>query len=241
MTFKNIYDPCYLISTAYIFHGDPSDFSAMECGAVADDIYGPETYASNIHTANWIIQGKNVWIVEANPRNYTAIQQQHNQTLNFALSDHTGYLEFYEVQHAGWGYSEEALSNDAIDQSEDILLTFKVPCTTYNEIQNIADTIFDVLILDIEGAEELVLKNMQHLPTERLPKVLCIECGLEWERRKSFVNNLGYELDFYHYNNAYFSLPNSVSKNTMQIHDYNIDWPEFKYGNKLIYKNERLQ
>ena len=216
-----------IIENAYTL---PSKINVVECGAM-----NPKT----LETAGWT-NSHNVWFIEANPSGYAILKKQGYNILNFGLSDINGTRKFCQSENWDCGYLELSGTNDSKVSGEHIKLTYDIECITYKKLLETLDVVFDVLILDIEGHEEKVLENMKHeIEKHRLPKILCVECGYEWEKRKEIVKALGYDLDFYYYNNAYFSMPDlSYEKNTDTIDSYNKQWTSWSYRGKLIYKNE---
>lgn len=51
----------------------------------------------------------------------------------------------------------------------------------------------------------IILKTMFYLPVEKLPKFTCIEAGYDWLERKKLLLQLGYNIDFYHFNNVFLT------------------------------------
>jgi len=121
-------------------------------------------------------------------------------------------------------------------------IEIEVECITYKSLQDKLDLVFDVLVLDIEGHEEKILEYFKTIESKYLPKIVCIECGYHWESRKELMTQNGYNLDFYYYNNAYFSHHSSkIPTNKEVIDEYNKQNPMFIWGDALIYKNELLE
>lgn len=210
------------------------NFSVLESGVC---ITQDET---SVESEIWIEQEKNVWLVEPSLESYRTGRDRNLQILNFAISDHVGEVEFYSFKEVGWSYTNDAKNNDAKMNNGTLLDSYFVPCTTFENIQKIADVLFDIMILDIEGSESLVLKDMKKMDKTLLPKVMCIECGFDWQTREQLVKDLGYELDFYFENNAYFSIPNSIKKNHNNMLSRNLMWPKFIYNNEIIYINNAI-
>jgi FkbM family methyltransferase len=218
-----------VISDCYVL---PKSFSALESGVFVQD------ELEFIESRKWIDEGQNVWMVEADPLNYIGASKKKLQVLNFAFSDHLGQVEFNRFRDIGWSAIAGSKDNDASESNAKPEATFEVACITFEKVLEITGTIFDVMILDIEGGENTVLKDMQKTSKEKLPKVLCVECGYDWLTRKQLVKDLGYEIDFYFENNAFFSQPNTIEKNEKNIFAVNVMWPKLIYRNKVIYENE---
>jgi len=204
------------------------NFSILESGA----------RLTQIESRGWIECGMNVWLVEADPKDFASVKEKGYNVLHYALTDRVGKTEFQISLYTGWSYTTDAVINDAIKENAVNGEVVEVPCTTFEMIQKETNTIFDIMIMDIEGCEDIVLKDMKRLDKETLPKILCIECGYEWEKRKKLVLDLGYELDFYFHNNAYFSIPNTVKKKDHNIRNMNSQWPRFEWRDCLVYENE---
>ena len=99
----------------------------------------------------------------------------------------------------------------------------------------------NILILDIEGHEVPVLKSMgEEVERNNLPDIVCIECGYDWQDRLELLESMGYEADFFEYNNCYLSLKDSdsiISKDKDLISQINQKNPHFYWNNQYIYKN----
>ena len=198
-----------------------------------------------IESVGWINNGSCVCLVEPNPVIFRSLlktfsNKKNVSLINCALSDKTGQTKLlFNNKYHGWGYTDFSESNDMKLSRINRLSAAKVDAKTYDQLQKDLDIVFDIFIMDVEGSEDIILKQMKDQEQTRLPKVLCIECGYEWEKRKALVKNLGYNLDFYFFNNAYFSLDNSFKKNTNIIDSYNQRWKQWSYRNRIIYTNEK--
>lgn len=115
-----------------------------------------------------------------------------------------------------------------------------VPATTYkNYIENIIKKNIDILILDVEGHECTILKTFNELRIDQLPSIICIECGYDWNVRKNILLELGYNIDFYEFNNCYLShLSRNIQKNIINIDQINRNNPRFVWCNRTIYEND---
>lgn len=214
-----------IIDSAYSL---PNKFCSLECGACDP---------SEVETSGWKDK-QELWLLEPNLETYRKLKQLDYNVLNLALSDNNNQNTFYISKHAGFCYLESSNLNDSKKNNENISTSYQVECITYKNLQEKLETIFDILILDIEGQEDIVLKDLLSLQKKLLPKILCVECGYEWEDRKKICKKLGYNLDFYYYNNAYFSLDNSFTRKMDVIEKYNRSWPKWDYNGQRIYDNE---
>lgn len=219
-----------IISNAYNL---PENFSSLECGA---------NVISDIQTIDWI-KNPNCWLMEPIP--IFAEQIKENLTSNIiqsALSTFNGksFFSIFPDAH-GWSCLSDVDLN--IDQKSRIHTKkeIEVECITYKSIQDKLGLIFDVLVLDIEGYEEKILQYFKTIDSKYLPKIICIECGYEWKNRKELMKQNGYNLDFYYYNNAYFSHCSSkIPINSEIVNEYNKQNPTFVWGNNIVYNNELL-
>ena len=218
-------DIASLIEVAYCL---PEKFNSLECGACS---------LEEIETKKWA-DSQTAWYLEPNVRIYDSIKRLGYNVLNLALSDHDKSEIFNISMYDGFGYLESSGTNDSLKNNEQIKTSYNVNCITYKNLQETLNLTFDIMILDIEGQEDKVLKNLSSLDANELPKIFCIECGYDWEKRKALVKNLGYDLDFYYYNNAYFSMNDPYNKNINTINYYNRQWPQWTYNGIEIYKNE---
>jgi len=214
-----------IIESAYSL---PNKFCSLECGA-CDPEY--------VETSGWKDK-QELWLLEPNLDAYTKLKKLDYNVLNLALSDNNEQKTFYISKHIGFCYLESSNINDSKKNNESILKSYQVECIKYKSLQEKLGITFDILILDIEGQEDIVLKDLLLLEKKLLPKILCVECGYEWTDRKEICKKLGYNLDFYYYNNAYFSLDNSFIKKIDVIDNYNKSWPNWCHNEQKIYDNE---
>lgn len=81
---------------------------------------------------------------------------------------------------------------------------YSIPCFTFSSIVEKFGKI-TYAVIDVEGAEVFVLSGMTR---ETAPDILCIEYPITGrEKIHNLCYNLGYEFDFYSFNNAWFSRP----------------------------------
>lgn len=221
------------IKTLYDY--DFRNLNILECGSHQ---YGAETIGFR--------NNNNCYYIEANPTDYYIMITQPNikseNVFNFALTDYCGEISFNITSHPG---------NSSINHSEDhkkeliniYHTSFKkinVPCITYTYfINNIIKNPIDLLVLDIEGHECVILNTMRSLSVEKLPKFLCIEAGYDWIDRKKILLELGYNIDFYNFNNVFLTHNTfNVNKNIDKIREINKCYPNFIWHNKLIFEND---
>lgn len=213
-----------------IYPIDWSKITTLECGANAE---GNET--------SDLIGISNCWFMEANPNDYNTLKQNKKNTINLALSDKNGEVEFNVCPGIGSGLSGIDFSEDHLNDLKIFNLDYEtivVPCIKYDDLQKKYDFKIDVLVLDIEGHELRVINSFFNIEEEFLPKILVIECGHDWIERKEKLNKLGYVEDCYYYNNCYLTKKNTnILKNSDNIKLFNDQWRHFKWGEKIIYIN----
>ena len=134
---------------------------------------------------------------------------------NFAISDVCGNHDFHVSSHGGNSslcHSDDHI-NELINVHNSTFKTTQVVSVTYKFfIENIIYKNIDILILDVEGAEIRILQSFKFLTINQIPKIICIECGYDWNERKKLLLELGYSLDFYSGNNCYASI-GQIDKN----------------------------
>jgi FkbM family methyltransferase len=213
-----------------IYQIDFVDLNLLECGAYrADSLISSE-----------FIQNNNCWYLEPNPEYFNnIINSGLKQCLNYALSDFNGEVDFYKTTHPG---------NSSIDHSEihrkelesygSTFSKIKVECITYSTLIQKVDCIFDIFCLDVEGHEMKVLKSMEELSSEKMPKIIVIECGYDWNDRLEVLESMGYSIDIYWQNNCILSKNDkNIQKNKNKIQYYNNIYREFIWFGRVIYKN----
>jgi FkbM family methyltransferase len=217
---------------AYIF--EFKNLNILECGSHS---CGSET--STFRNNN------NCYYIEANPEDYYNMLNQKDvkreNIFNFALSDSCGDISFTitswpgnsSVNHSKEHYDELIKYNSKFS-------VITVPCYTYEYfLDNIIKNTIDLLVLDIEGHESKVLNTMLSLPSEKLPKILCIEAGYDWQIRKNLLLKLGYIIDFYEFNNVFLTHKTfNVTKNIEVIRNINKSNPKFIWHDMIIFEND---
>jgi FkbM family methyltransferase len=221
----------YLLS---VYNFEFKNLNILECGSHSEGI---ETKHFRDHN--------NCYYIEANPNDYNNMITQPNikpeNVFNFALSDKCGETSFTVTSWPGNSsvkYSEQH-RNELISYGASFY-DITIPCYTYQHfIDYIIKQPIDLLVLDIEGHELTVLKSMMTLPVEKLPKILNIEAGYDWLDRKKILLELGYECDFYVFNNVYLTHNTfKVSKNIENIRNINKQYPNFIWQGNLIFEND---
>lgn len=210
----------------------PENFSSLECGANA---------VHDIQTIKWS-KNKNFWLMEPIPVFANDIRKNiTSNIIQSALSTFDGKTKFTIFPSSGWSCISDTELN--VDQKTEIAskMEIEVQCLTYKTLQDNLKLFFDILVLDIEGHEEKILEYFKAIDVNYLPKILCIECGYDWENRKELVKQNGYNLDFYYYNNAYFSHSSSeIILNKEVVDEYNKNNPKFIFNNYTVYTNELI-
>ena len=219
---STIIEECYTL---------PDRFSVLECGAFSVEY---------LETENWV--GKqNVWLIEPLEEGCKDLRKITSQVIQTCLTDYTGDVEFTvntsEAGHSTIEYHPEhweILKQLSLDKTH----SQSARCIDYKTLQDNLSVVFDILVLDIEEHESTVLKSMLPLDPVYLPKVFCIECGYDWSKKKEVLNKLGYQIDFYSFNNCYLSRPSDSfvpkKEETQAMNEAN---RAFIYGGRLIYDN----
>jgi FkbM family methyltransferase len=204
--------------------------TTLECGANTN---GDET--------SDLIGVSNCWFMEANPHDYEILKKNKKNTINLALSNKNGNVEFNVCLGSGSGLSGIDFSAEHLNDLKILNVQYKtitVPSIRYDDLQIKHNIKIDVLILDIEGHEVKVLESFFEMSDEFLPKIIVIECGHDWEKRKEILNKLGYVEDCYYYNNCYLTRKKTeIIKNKDNLNIINEQWRTFKWGDKIIYIN----
>lgn len=206
-----------------------NNLNILECGAHK---FGEET--SDLESEN------NCWYIEANIHDYEILKSKRRNTLNLALSNKDGKINFIVSSHEGNSSCE--YSKEHLDELKKYNTSFKeieIDCISYNSLLNKLNLIFDVFVLDIEGHEKTFLLTWKEIDIKYLPTILVIECGYDWKERKSILIDLGYKIDCYYFNNCFLS-KKEIQKNQNYLNQYNQEWKKFVWDNKTIYVNELL-
>jgi len=131
-------------------------------------VYLPET--SNV--IDFILAGVKATLVEADPQTVKKINEYFTgydiHVFPVAIWDHNGVIKLSKAAASTFVSTlkaSPALINDQYQVDEKN--TFEVPCKVFSEID---DGTFDLLSVDIEGAEWYVIKNMVSRP-----KIISIE------------------------------------------------------------------
>lgn len=221
----------------YIYNYDFNNINFLECGAHTD---GNETLS--------FIDNNNCYYIEANTDDYNILKEKQyvkkENVFNVALSDYCGEITFNVTSHPGNSsvkHSNEHL-NELITYYNASFKTIQIPCITYEYfIDNVIHKPIDYLVLDIEGHEINVLKTLFSLQYDKLPKFICIEAGYDWLERKKILLELGYNIDFYHYNNVFLTHSKfNVGKNIDMMKNLNKSYPRFIWKGRLIYNNDSI-
>jgi FkbM family methyltransferase len=192
-------------------------------------------------------ENNNCYYIEAVPESFeyflkNASNINIDNVFNYALFDKCGEIDFTLTSHGGnssYCHLEDHMYElTHIHNSQ--FKTIKVKTITYKYfIENIIKKNIDILILDVEGCEVLLLNSFKNLSPNQLPKIICIECGYDWEERKKILLELGYTLDFYGSNNCYASI-GEISKNMDVIRNINLNNKSFVWYGKELYSNDLL-
>jgi len=186
----------------------------------------------------------NCYYIEAHFSEYEELKRSNYNVYHYALSNINDILSFTITSHGGNSSlsHSELHKKELIDNYNSTFTEVFVPGITYkNFIENIIKKNIDILILDVEGHELTILNTFFELDVSQLPKIICIECGYDWIERKKILLQLGYELDFYEFNNCYLSHSTyKCEKNTSQMDCFNRENPRFIWNNYLVYENELI-
>ena len=220
-----------------VYNYNFENLNFLECGAHKE---GNETLL--------FVENNNCYYIEANPDDFDFLKQKiyikKENIFNIALSDYCGETSFTITTHPGNSsikHSKEHF-NELVGNCNALFYDINVPCVTYNHfIDNVICKPIDFLVLDIEGHETHILKTMFSLPVEKLPKFICIEAGYDWLERKKLLLEMGYNIDFYYFNNVFLTHNTlNVEKNIDLLKEININCPNFIWHGKLIFENDSI-
>ncbi len=224
------------LKSAYNY--DFNNLNILECGAHE---MGHETFDFRLNN--------NCFYIEAIPQLYNNLKNQPNlkqeNVFNYALTDYNGVTEF-NLAHGNLGNSSikhsEAHLSELINYHKCNFEKIEVNCITYEHfIDNIIKKPIDILVLDIEGHECIILNSLKKLPIDKLPKFMVIEAGYDWIDRKKILKELGYNIDFYEYNNCYLTHSSfNIQKNADVINELNKKNQLFEFAGTLIFTNDAL-
>ena len=213
-----------------VYNVDWSKLYILECGACTE---GTETRE--------LTECSNKWFIEPNPDDFNALKETQDNAYNFAISDFVGEIEFTTTSHSGNSSIKHSKKHlEELKQYKTKYATIKVKAITYEYlIDNIIKSPVDILVLDIEGHESKVLRNLKTMKSDKLPSIFVIECGYDWNERKVLLNELGYEIDFYFYNNCFLSRKDfGYERNLENIKKYNNMYPVWEYYGTTVYIND---
>jgi FkbM family methyltransferase len=188
------------------------------------------------------------YYIEALKQDLDVLRTQPNikveNTFNYALTNYDGITSFTVTDLAGNSSIQHLEGHiEELEQKNFSYATkITVPCISYKTfIRDIIKKPIDIFILDIEGGECAVLENMKELRVDELPKIIAIEAGYDWPKRKELLKQLGYTIDYYCFNNVVLSHPHfNIPKNMDQIRYINQQFPNFIWCGKLIFENDCL-
>lgn len=222
-----------ILKQAY-FYDNWSGKVFLECGAGP---HGNETAEFEINNFCYYLEP-----VDEYYKILSSIKNKDN-IFNLGLSNFTGECEFTETSHLGNGSITH--SNDHIAELKSYNSTFKkikIQTITYFDFCKLINKNIDILVLDVEGHEVAILNTLLSLSNQQKPKIIVIECGYDWKDRLNILKQLGYNLDFFYYNNAYLTLKEcNIIKNVNCISIFRNQWRKWIYNNKLIYDDTDLQ
>lgn len=155
----------------------------LDIGANHPKIYN-NTYLLYLNGSSGICIEPNVTLCDKIKKN-----RPRDTVLNIAISDKTGTLTYFSFQsHLQNTFSEEE-SKKSIKQGNKLIETDPVKTKTLNDIFKDLPKMPDLVSLDIEGYDEIVLKNFDF--TKNKPIVWCIETieriGNSWSKNKSII------------------------------------------------------
>lgn len=205
------------------------NMNILECGA----------YCYRDLITSEFISDNNCWYLEPNPDDFVHLKKHLNQCLEYALSDFDGEIEFNQTSWGGNGSIEH--SNIHLEELKSYNASFskiKVKTITYDTLLDTVNCIFDIFCLDVEGHEVTILNSIKKISNEKLPKIIVIECGYNWEDRLKILESMNYSIDIYWKNNCILSrIDSNLDKNFEKIDYYNNIYKEFFWFGRVIYKN----
>lgn len=184
-------------------------------------------------TSDFIIDN-NVWYMEPEISTFNRLVSIFPQSLNLALSDYDGVVDFTVTSHGG----NSSIKHSEIHKKElqSYNSTFKnveVNCISYSSLLKKLNLVFDILVLDIEGHELTVLNSIKLLNEKNHPKIIVIECGYDWTERLEVLKEMGYCIDVYWENNCILSKNIETDPKIVEI--CNKLYNKFEWFGKVIY------
>lgn len=189
----------------------------------------------------------NCYYIEPVPESVEYLKQNApnvnvNNVFNYALHNYCGETTFKVSSHGG-----NSSYNHSQDHKDELIryhnATFKditVKTITFKKfIEDKIMTNIDILVLDVEGCESIILESFKELTTNQFPKIICIECGYEWNEKKQILLDLGYTIDFYGFNNCYASY-GEINKRTNVVKEFNLANKKFVWHGKTLYTNDLI-
>lgn len=180
------------------------------------------------------VNDNNVWYMEPVESTFNRLISIYQQSLNLALSDFDGTVNFTITSHGGNSSIEHSeIHKKELESYNSTFENIKVNCISYFCLLKKLDLIFDILVLDIEGHEVAVLKSIQTLDEKNHPKIVVIECGYDWNERLKILKEMGYHIDVYWENNCILS--KNIKINTEIVKICNKMYNRFEWFGKIIY------
>jgi len=104
----------------------------------------------------------NIYAFEAHPAHYNVLFSRYKNTprvklYNKAVTNYDGWIDFYETEMTGNGSILRCQVND-FGHPNKVIEKIKLPCTTLKT--ELCDVQFDLLWVDVQGAELQVLKGV---------------------------------------------------------------------------------
>ena len=206
---------------------DFRNLTILECGGSASE-------TKDLSNTN------HCYYIEAHYEEYKTLYDLNYKVYNYALTNTEQPVSFTITSHRGnSSVCHSELHKTELNSYGSIFKNVTVQGITYKKfIRDIIKTNIDILVLDVQGHECTILNTFFELDITELPKILCIECGYDWNERKQILLKLGYVLDFYEYNNCYLSHSTFDCKNISKMNRLNEKNQRFVWNNYVVYENE---
>ena len=151
--------------------------------------------------------------IEASPPIFKKLQQRRPKAINIhaALSDDVGIVDFTHVYHPKHGenfgngsVSHTKAHKEELDREKCTYKSFSVPKRTYRSIiDEHAIQSLDLMVLDVEGHEQAVIRGM--VGSAVLPRIFCVEFGhVGLDKLRSVLGEIGYDFEAVSHANAFF-------------------------------------